>query len=118
MMIRSREAGKAVVVDVLVPEIDYTVSGELKDRIMDLVTKEGWRRMCINLKDVQFMDSKSIGALVAVRNAVVERQGRLAVCNLHPYVRKIFSVVTLNVIFDIHETEAEALEALEAQEAQ
>lgn len=112
MEISTRESNGCLVVAVDVESVDYTVCDEFKQRLSKLAESSTGHKMLLNLEKVSFMDSMSIGALVAIKNILGKHNGTLGLCNLHPYVSKIVSVVTLNTIFDIYTTEAEALEKM------
>ena len=108
--VREREGG--VVVKVLVPKIDFSICGGIKNEILALIDNRQCRAMVLDLEEVSFMDSMSIGALVSLRKAMLNRDGRLVLCSLHPFVQKILSVVTVNAIFDVFGNEHEALKSL------
>ena len=92
--------GACLVVGVLAAEVDHTVSEEFKDAVLMRYEAANAREMILDLARVTFLDSKAIGAMVAMRKAVVGRGGRLGVCNLHPHVEKIIRVVTLGTLFE------------------
>ena len=71
--------------------------------------RSGAADLLLDLADVAFMDSKAIGAMVAVRKAVAAAGGRMGVCSLHPHVAKIVRVVTLGAVFDVFADRAEGL---------
>jgi anti-sigma B factor antagonist len=113
MEINIKELGKVCVINVLVPKIDYTICGNIKTRILELVDEKAPQGMLLSLEGVTFIDSMSIGALVSIRKAVIAKGGKFALCSLHPFVNKILSVVTVNAIFDVYENEEKALKGLQ-----
>ncbi|MBG0775415.1 MAG: STAS domain-containing protein [Desulfovibrionaceae bacterium] len=112
MDIQSQKHGNCLVLRVNADSIDYTTCDEFKNAALGTLKTKDFSVLLINLKDVGFMDSMTIGAMVGIKNALTEAGKRLAITNVHPYVRKIISVVTLNAIFDLHETQADALKEL------
>jgi anti-sigma B factor antagonist len=115
MEINVKESGKICVINVLVPKIDYTICGAIKARILALVDEKAPQGMLLSLEGVTFIDSMSIGALVSIRKAVIAKGGKFALCNLHPFVNKILSVVTVNAIFDVYDNEEKALKTMQHQ---
>jgi len=113
MEINVKEVGKVCVINVLAPKIDYTICGNIKSRILSLVEEKNPQGLLLNLDGVTFIDSMSIGALVSIRKAVLAKGGKFALCSLHPFVNKILSVVTVNAIFDVYDSEAQALKAMQ-----
>lgn len=112
MRLNATEKDGCLIVKVENSEIDYTVSDEFKQKVVKLIKDKKAGRVLLNLEDVSFMDSKAIGAMVGIRKAVVGDNGVLGLCCLHPHVNKVISVVTVNAIFDIYQTESEALKAM------
>ncbi len=108
----SRVVGTTLVVRPRVEKLDFTVCGTLKSDVNDLLRAGRQSKLLIDMQDVSFIDSMSIGALVTLRKAVLDNGGRMALCGLHPFVAKILAVVTVNVIFDVFENEQDALKGL------
>ncbi len=97
-------------------EMDYTNCAGVRDELQDAAEDASVQRVVVDLEKVGFMDSKAIGALVALNKTVQGRTGNaLVLCALHPYVKKIVSVVTLNTIFQVFDDRAKALAALSAE---
>jgi stage II sporulation protein AA (anti-sigma F factor antagonist) len=107
--------GDVLVAVIEEPEIDYTNCGGIREQLLDAAREDGIGRVLLDLESVSFMDSKAIGALVAVHKEVQKRTGTpLVLCGLHPYVKKVISVVTLNTIFEVFENRKKALSAIQS----
>lgn len=115
MEMRYEERPGCLIVEVQAPEVDITVSEEFKEGVISLYESHNARNLTLDLVNVSFMDSKAIGAMVAIRKAVTRRDGKMGLCNLHPHVRKIVHVVTLGAIFDLFETKKDSIKAYEGQ---
>lgn len=63
----------------------------------------------INMAGVDFIDSTALATLVRSMKQCAERNGSFKLCNLQPTVRIIFELTRLDRVFDIFETEEEAL---------
>jgi len=114
MEMRAELLSECLVVEILAPEVDITVSEEFKEGVIDLLERHGGRDLILDLAKVSFMDSKAIGAMVAIRKAVNRNGGRMGLCELHPHVRKIVHVVTLGAIFDLFDGVQEGRKAYAA----
>lgn len=100
MEVRSSEENGVLVVRPLLEQFDYTVCDDIKATLEKLMDNTSASGLVVDLGEVSFMDSKAIGIMVAVRNRAKKKRLRFALCSLHPYVRKIINVVTLDTIFD------------------
>lgn len=76
---------------------------------------EGNVKIHLNLSDVDFINSSGLGALVSLMKETRLRHGRLTVSNLAAYVKEIFEITQLSHIFEIYDTEEEALSSFEAK---
>jgi anti-sigma B factor antagonist len=71
----------------------------------------GHVRLCINLTEVNFIDSSALSALVQGLKHCREAGGELVLCSLPQPVRVIFELTRLDKAFQIFATEEEALQA-------
>ena len=107
MEITVRETEHATVLG-LTGRLDMATGSALKTEIKKLLEKEK-TSIHINLRDVEFINSSGLGALVSIMKEVRIRKGRLTLSNLASYVQEIFEITQLTHIFDIYPTEQEAL---------
>ncbi len=111
MEMRAELFPECLIVEILAPEVDITVSEEFKEGVIALYERHGGVNLVLDLEKTSFMDSKAIGAMVAIRKAVTRNNGKMGLCDLHPHVRKIVHVVTLGAIFDLFESREDARKA-------
>ncbi|MEL7639483.1 MAG: STAS domain-containing protein [Solidesulfovibrio sp.] len=104
--------GTCLLVEVLAPEVDHTVSEEFKDAVLLRFETSKARDVLLDLGRVAFLDSKAIGAMVTMRKAAAGRGGRLGIFGLHPHVEKIIRVVTLGTLFEAYPDRETALSRL------
>ena len=69
----------------------------------------GARNILINLKEVSTIDSSGIGELVAAFTTVSNRGGKLRLFSLPPKVSDILQITQLITVFDVLDTEDEAV---------
>ena len=81
-------------------ELDLHTSPQLRDHALALLG-EPPVRIALDMSDVSFMDSSSLGMLVTCLKRVRERDGRfvLAVVNCSP--QKVFTLTGLDRVFDM-----------------
>ena len=73
------------------------------------------KRVLINLKDMEHVDSSGLGALVSILQWMNTNSRSLKLCCLQPRPKIVFDITKVCRIFDIYATEAEAMTAFAAQ---
>ena len=107
MDISSRAKGEVVILDIS-GEIDLYNAPEIKDIINKLIEQKRYN-VVINLKDVTYIDSSGIGALISSLSNLKKYQGGLKIINVFASVRKVFELTKLTSFFEIFDSEDEAL---------
>ncbi|MCY2955171.1 MAG: STAS domain-containing protein [Planctomycetota bacterium] len=103
-----RKNGDALVASII-GEVDLGNSPVLRAALMDLIARHAPKKLILNLRHVQYMDSSAIAVLVeAVRK--VGKPGQVALTDLQPRVKGLLEIARLDTIFQITGTEQEALE--------
>jgi anti-sigma B factor antagonist len=83
---------------------------QLRETVANLVAG-GKRKVLLNLKEVDFVDSSGIGEMVKGHMALRKNGGQLKLCSLTKTVSDLLQATSLNKIFDIHPDEASAVKA-------
>ena len=65
----------------------------------------------LNLSKVSMMDSSGLGVLVSSYTTVQKREGRLVLAGLGKGLQNLIAITKLTRVFDIYESEEEALES-------
>ena len=86
---------------------------QLSDKIQELVDNGG-KNVVLNLQDVDLMDSVGLGMLVALRASLMRREVKLLLSNVDRSVRSLLLITKLNNVFDLYDTEDEALANLDS----
>ena len=68
-------------------------------------------KMLINLGDVTTIDSSGVGELVSAFTTVTNRGGKLKLVNLPPKVNDILQITQLITVFEVFESEDEAIKS-------
>jgi anti-sigma B factor antagonist len=108
MKISSRDLPGTTIVDVA-GDIDMATSPNFRKALLDSLKKAS--RLIVNLKEVQYVDSSGIASLVEVLKAAQGTGRRLVLVGLNDAVREVLRLTRLSKIFEIRDTEEEALQA-------
>jgi anti-sigma B factor antagonist len=94
----TRSQGRWTVVEVA-GELDLHTSPSLRDQILTLI-EEGTGFLALDLTNVEFMDSSSLGSLVACLKRVRERDGRLVLVGVNGSPKKVLGLTGLDRVFE------------------
>ena len=72
-------------------KLDLANAADLKDKVKALLEQQK-NQIHLNMKDVDFINSSGLGALVSLMKEVRVTKGRLTLSNLAPYVNEIFEI--------------------------
>ena len=97
-------------------EIDLFTAPELKSALAEAI-ESGHTRIVVDLTDTTFLDSTALGVLIGAVKRLRSRDGRLTIVNVDDNIAKTFEITGLDQIFPISPTRAEAVKALDAEEA-
>ncbi|HOP06945.1 MAG TPA: STAS domain-containing protein [candidate division Zixibacteria bacterium] len=115
MEIVTKESGEVSVME-LRGRLDLASGATLKEEIKNLFEKER-TSIHLNLSRVEFINSSGLGALVSIMKEVRLRKGRLTLSDLASYVQEIFDITQLSHIFEIFNTEEEAVNSYQTVQA-
>jgi|SRR3954453_7453947 anti-sigma B factor antagonist len=106
--IKERQGG-----DITVLDMDGRITiGEgsvaLRSAIRRLL-EEGKHKILLNLAGVGYIDSSGIGELVSSYTAINKEAGQLKLLNLTEKLRDLLAITKLLTVFDVYESESEAL---------
>jgi anti-sigma B factor antagonist len=76
------------------------------DRFKELVVEEinfGERNIIISFKNVLYLDSSFLGALVGILKMLLPLEGRLVISDMNGDIENLFELTRLNKIFTIKE---------------
>ncbi len=83
---------------------------ELQAKIRELA-EAGNRKLLINLGNTTFMNSVSLGVLIAGHSNYAKRDARMKLCAVDKKIQNIFVVTKLSLVFEVYDTEEEALKS-------
>ena len=90
----------------ILDEANIQAIGEEIARLIDAKDKP---KLLIDFQNVDHLSSAALGTLLTIRSRVSGRGGKLRLSNIDPQIYEVFVITRLNKLFDIHETNDQAL---------
>lgn len=94
--------------------LDVHLSADIEKEINKLIENDPKSNLLLNLKDVEYMSSSGLRIFVSTMRILKEGNRKLVLCNMNNAVKKIFEVVELTDMFDIFNSEDEALKFMKS----
>ncbi len=110
MNIKTEENGNVVLLQVKEERLDAHNADFLKKELGRLF-EAGKTGVVVDLKEVRFVDSSGLGALVSGFKNASARQASLKLTGLQSQVKSMFELTRLHRVFDIYSTIDEAMAA-------
>ena len=108
MKTATREQTGTTIIDVT-GDIDMGTSPGLRKTLLESLKKNP--RLVVNMRGVRYVDSSGIASLVEVLKEARNKEKRLVLFGLNAGVHEVLQLTRLTKIFEIRETEEEALQA-------
>jgi len=110
MTIATRQIDGVTIVDISGQIVFGDESSALRALVCDLLG-EGYRKILLNLADVDYIDSAGLGHLVSAVASVRKMKGDLKLLKLTNKVHDVLHITKLHTIIDIMDNEAVAIES-------
>lgn len=108
MPINERKSNDVTILD-LKGKITIGAAEEaLRDHIHK-VLGAGATKVVLNLKDVTTIDSSGVGELVSAYTSAMNRGAKIKLAVLPPKINDILTITQLITVFDVYDTEDEAI---------
>lgn len=85
--------------------LDSTQAPDLRKAVEQAI-EDGAKIVLIDLKDVTFVDSSGLGALVVALKAVRSINGQLYICSINEQIRILFELTSMDQVFNVFENRA------------
>jgi anti-sigma B factor antagonist len=116
MAIGQRTVGDITIIDVsgrvTIPE----GINALREVVRPLM-HEGRVKLVLNFAETSYIDSTALGDIVHTYTSVIRKGGSLKLLNVPPRILQLFVVTRLLTIFDVFDSEAEAVRSFGSQPA-
>lgn len=83
-------------------------SNALREKVKAVVA-EGKKKIVLNMDNVTFIDSAGLGTLVASHHSAKAQGAALKLCHLGSKFQEVLQITKLLTVFDVYNTEAEAV---------
>ena len=103
-----REKVRDVNVIHLKGNLTFTTAQEFFSQMASLM-EQGEKNFLLETSSLKSIDSIGLGTIVRLSKRIKEAKGKLKFSNLNPKVMQLFELTKLDAIFEIHETQEEAL---------
>ena len=103
LVLEDRTSGPWTVVRVA-GELDLHTSPQLRDHVLSMIGDGSGEKLALDLTDVGFLDSSSLGMLVTLLKRVREREGDLRLVGVSGSPMKVFTLTGLDRVFEIAPT--------------
>jgi anti-anti-sigma factor len=100
--------GREVVILTPVGRLDITTSWQFRLKLQECIGNLT-PHVVVNLGQVNFIDSSGLTSLVAGMRDADKAKGSFRICNVHPEAQLVFEVTMMDSVFEIFNTEADAL---------
>jgi anti-sigma B factor antagonist len=81
-------------------ELDVATAPALREELYRVIDR-GVTKICVDLADMDFIDSTGLGVLVGALKRVKEREGQLELRSLPPSAQRVFEITGLTQAFRI-----------------
>ncbi|MFQ5652246.1 MAG: STAS domain-containing protein [bacterium] len=91
------------------PRLDATISTALKTELLRLVEQEGAVHLLVDLKNVEYVDSSGLGALLFGHRQIRINDGKMKLVHLNVKVQTLIRIAHLDNVLESFDSEEEAL---------
>lgn len=111
MHIIQGEQGDILILTPVIPTLDATVSNEFKDKIIQIVHEKKAKKVILDIYNIHFIDSAGLGSLLSVLRALKLEGAHLKLVKLNRVIHTMFELVSMQKVFETHDTLGEAIDA-------
>ena len=109
MDIEARDVNDVKVVDIE-GRLNTSTSPEA-DAFMKELISDGATKILINLEEMDYTSSTGLRVVLSTGKQLAKINGQMAICGLNPTVKEVFDMAGFSAMFDVYETEEEALKS-------
>src|SRR5438067_13483425 len=110
MNIETRKKGDVVIVD-FEGRLAVGVGDDLLPRLIEQLLGEGYKKILLNLSDMDYIDSNGLGELVQALKTSKRQGASLRLLKPQDRVHKTLRLTNLLPMFTVYDSETEAIDA-------
>ena len=106
---------KTVIISFKDRSLNFYVTDSLKESLKQAINdkiEEGYVHFVLDLESVKIIDSCGVGLVIVANNLTTASAAKLYLCNIRPFIIKIFDIMRISKHLSIHENEEAALQAV------
>lgn len=107
MKIHRREHEDIIILD-LIGNLDYSIKSHLSDCIKEAAAM-GSIKILLNFSGVAAVHTTGLGVLVSAYKEIVKQEGQLVFYGVPAHIHELFQVTRLVRLFEIYESEQDAI---------
>ena len=92
--------------------IDPQAIQELGQELFDLIENDDRKKLVLNFANVEFLSSAALGKLITFEKKSKKQGAELILTNISPGIFQVFAITNLDKLFQIKDSEADALAVL------
>ena len=114
MQIDVDKGGPATIVRPVAERLDIEVASDFRSMLLSLI-EQGNRHLVIDLKDVTFIDSSGLGALVSALKTLKRSSGSgdVRLARVQPPVISLLEIIRLNRVFTSYASVEQAIQSFQ-----
>jgi anti-sigma B factor antagonist len=109
--IHTTHDGKTIAILTPKGRLDITTAWQFRLKLQECISRVS-PYVVVNLSQVNFIDSSGLTSLVAGMRDADKVKGSFRICSVHPEAKLVFEVTMMDTVFEIFDTEAEALQSI------
>jgi anti-sigma B factor antagonist len=82
---------------------------QLGEELSQVVASGDHAKLLLNFENVEFLSSAALGKLISVKKKAAAADIALKLCGIRHEIFEVFKITSLDKVFDIKDTQAEAL---------
>lgn len=83
---------------------------QIGSQLFALVEEDDRKRIVLDFSNVEYLSSAALGKLITMDKKVKANGGKLRLCSIRPDIYEVFAITKLNKLFDIKDTQEDALQ--------
>lgn len=92
--------------------IDPEAIQEMGQELFELVEQDDRKKLVLNFANVEFLSSAALGKLITFEKKAKRQDAQLILTNISPEIFQVFAITNLDKLFQIKDSEADALAVL------
>lgn len=98
-------------IPIIIARVDAHTAKEVEVKLTELVAG-GAKKIVCDFSENQYISSAGLRVFLQLLKSLQKTGGKLALCSLSPYVKEVFEMAGFNQLFQIYDTQEEAIKAV------